>query len=471
LRKTMRSAKKVWVNDLVAHTVSEGNRLYKGTKWENSWVIYHDALSAWWDPAAQGLLKKLGMQERQIRAWGPTSAAELTREERDAGGKLIKLHVYINKYRFKLMGDSPEFMPLDRHLFNDVKLACKRNCSLTRVLPDRGKRKFWFNTPKEAFRSLARSWQYSPAPDRIVEDILEFFESIDLVVESLGVYVDLNVRNGRRLLNFGDGAVQHKRVRPTRTKEASMSNIDDLHPDSRFCGNQVVAVMLKSGLKCEARGADLKSMLPVEYDPEELVLEEAVWNVPLDPPAQHTMAMWNYVGPEVIARKQKEKQEKQAVKDAKKAKTKSDKEAATALKRAAKVALKGQKPTKKQKTKPKKKKKERTPPHFEGFPDYYPPAGHILEFDFGGWYEGEFIKMIIDEDGDELCHLKDTTTGDIHKVQLRTEEDGQWIECSDWYPLFDCFECEVGTRGNIVCEVCGVCKDGADDFSSDGDSE
>ena len=94
-------------------------------------------------------------------------------------------------------------------------------------------------------------------------------------------------------------------------------------------------------------------------------------------------------------------------------------------------------------------------------------TGHILEFDFGGWYEGEFIKMLIDEDGDELCHLKDTTTGDIHKVQLRAEENGEWIECSDWYPLFDCFECEVGTRGDIVCEVCGVCKDGADDFSSD----
>ena len=46
-------------------------------------------------------------------------------------------------------------------------------------------------------------------------------------------------------------------------------------------------------------------MLPVECDPEELVLEEAVWNVPLNPPAEHTMAMWNYVDPEVIARKKK----------------------------------------------------------------------------------------------------------------------------------------------------------------------
>ena len=72
LRKTMRSAKKIWVNDLIAHTVSEGNRLYKGTPWENSWVMYHDALSAWWDPGAQALVKKLGMEKRQILARGPT---------------------------------------------------------------------------------------------------------------------------------------------------------------------------------------------------------------------------------------------------------------------------------------------------------------------------------------------------------------------------------------------------------------
>jgi hypothetical protein len=52
-RKTMRSGKLAWINDLAAHTVAEGNRLYKGTKWGKSWVIYHDALSAWWDPGAQ----------------------------------------------------------------------------------------------------------------------------------------------------------------------------------------------------------------------------------------------------------------------------------------------------------------------------------------------------------------------------------------------------------------------------------
>ena len=66
--------------------------------------------------------------------------AELTVTEHDAAGAVAKVHVLVNKYRFRLMGDSPEFMPLDRHLFNDVKLATKRNVSLTRGLPDTDKR-------------------------------------------------------------------------------------------------------------------------------------------------------------------------------------------------------------------------------------------------------------------------------------------------------------------------------------------
>ena len=39
--KTMRSEKAVWINDLAAHTVVEGNRLCKGTKWENTRVMCH----------------------------------------------------------------------------------------------------------------------------------------------------------------------------------------------------------------------------------------------------------------------------------------------------------------------------------------------------------------------------------------------------------------------------------------------
>jgi hypothetical protein len=39
----MRTAKIVWVNDLIAWSVAEGNRMFKGPVHENDWVIYHDA--------------------------------------------------------------------------------------------------------------------------------------------------------------------------------------------------------------------------------------------------------------------------------------------------------------------------------------------------------------------------------------------------------------------------------------------
>ena len=78
LRKAMRTAKIVWVNDLISWAVAEGNAMFKGSIHENNRVIYHDALSQWWDPAAQGLIKRLGMAERQIKAWGPTAAQTLT---------------------------------------------------------------------------------------------------------------------------------------------------------------------------------------------------------------------------------------------------------------------------------------------------------------------------------------------------------------------------------------------------------
>ena len=64
-------------------------------------------------------------------------------------------------------------------------------------------------TPQAALTELFQSVKTDDTPvvvERIVEDILEFYVSIDLVVESRGVYVDLNVRNGRRMLNFGDAS-------------------------------------------------------------------------------------------------------------------------------------------------------------------------------------------------------------------------------------------------------------------------
>ena len=341
LRATMKASKVIWINDLVAHTVAEGNRIYRGSPWEDSWCIYHDALSSWWDPGAQALLRKLNMYHRQVRAWGPTSAPELMKDEILSDGR-IKTHRLVNRYKDKLMGDSPEFMPCDRHLFNDLKLACKRNVSMTRNLPDEDSRKFWFNTPKRAFRSLAKSWQHSPTPERIVEDIFEFFESIDAVVESGGVYVDLNVRNGRRLLNFKEGDRKKKRVRPTRTKDASISKLNDLHPDAAWCGQRVVNTVAEGGLKVEAEGGDLKKEKPVVLDPEELE-----FTCTLDPLPENTMDLHNFVEAKAG---QGAGGDGQRAQHGKKRKAKANKKEHSAAKP--------------------KRRKQAKPRHFEGFPKY-----------------------------------------------------------------------------------------------------
>ena len=58
----------------------------------------------------------------------------------------------------------------------------------------------------------------------------------------------------------------------------------------------------------------------------------------------------------------------------------------------------------------------------------YPPVGHVVEFNWGGgWYEAEFLKMALDADGDEICHLLDAKTSDTHQIQFRENDlDDTW---------------------------------------------
>jgi hypothetical protein len=50
----------------------------------------------------------------------------------------------------------------------------------------------------------------------------------------------------------------------------------------------------------------------------------------------------------------------------------------------------------------------------------------------GGWYEAEFLKMALDADGDEICHLLDAKTGDTHQIQFRENDlDDAWQDCLD----------------------------------------
>ena len=61
------------VTALMDHAIREGNRLFRNTPYRNSWVIYHDALSAWWSEGAQEYMRSRGFAHRQMRGLGLTN--------------------------------------------------------------------------------------------------------------------------------------------------------------------------------------------------------------------------------------------------------------------------------------------------------------------------------------------------------------------------------------------------------------
>ena len=64
------------IKTLIDWAIDEGNRLFAGTPHANTWVIYHDALSQWWEKdegGAQAYLASRGFEHRQWRARGATN--------------------------------------------------------------------------------------------------------------------------------------------------------------------------------------------------------------------------------------------------------------------------------------------------------------------------------------------------------------------------------------------------------------
>ena len=61
------------VCDLMDHSIKEGNRLFRNTIYHNNWVIYHDALSAWWSQGGKENMSSKRFLHRQVRGLGLTN--------------------------------------------------------------------------------------------------------------------------------------------------------------------------------------------------------------------------------------------------------------------------------------------------------------------------------------------------------------------------------------------------------------
>lgn len=203
----------VCITELMDHVVAESTRMFKGTTHEHDFVIWHDALFAWWEKEAQEYLASLGFGNRQVRALDGTNAE-------------------FARYEFGLVGDSPEWSPLDAHLFSDLSSALWRHVALTSDLPIGDPLRFSTGTPTEMEASALRAWAVAPTSERIVQDCSAIPGRIDRVVEAKGVAVlDIAFRTGRRYVS-ADGARELK-AKPRKRQRMATNDPAEVHPDAQ----------------------------------------------------------------------------------------------------------------------------------------------------------------------------------------------------------------------------------------------
>jgi hypothetical protein len=176
---------------MVLHMIEQGENVWKGTDRENLWMISHDALSILWNESTQQWLQTL---KCPISGW----------EERTWADRFIKIcgkwnDLVHKRYQNSLPGDSPEVMPLDCHLFSDVKEGVARNVALTYFLDNNDPIKYSLSTPHKAELSIWRTIKAGcPSPERILTDCNNCVKNLKRIVDANGVYIDDSNRTGVR---------------------------------------------------------------------------------------------------------------------------------------------------------------------------------------------------------------------------------------------------------------------------------
>ena len=161
--------------DMVDWLVAEGKEMFEGTTAETTWATNGDGLAQWWADETQQYFKDTYPAEwaRQIRAVGEVNAG-------------------FPNYKGSLVGNSPEFMPLDSNLFADIERLIIVHRALTYEYAAGDARRFSIGTPKQCASTVRRVWEMIPG-HRIIRDCDRWQEA----------YVQVNKAGGKVVRGFG----------------------------------------------------------------------------------------------------------------------------------------------------------------------------------------------------------------------------------------------------------------------------
>ena len=221
IKKVSHMSSYVCITDLISFMFAESKRLMNGTKFENNWYFYHDALSLMKAKDAKEWMRKEGILDKWILPLN-----ELNKGTSFAGHPV---------------GNSPELMPLDCSLFNDVNQSVNYHINITRNLSEEDDKKFSMSSMKRGVSAYLRILEPTidpnagcPSSKRICEDCSKWTVHLSIIKDHNGCAVPgLGDQNDKRKLGM---ALMNKRG-GARVKGQGKSRINTpnhrwLHPDA-----------------------------------------------------------------------------------------------------------------------------------------------------------------------------------------------------------------------------------------------
>ena len=175
--------------------MKEAENLMKGSVHEDNFFIVHDALLLVTAKETIGWMK----EKNYFRSW------------------LLPMNLLQDgtPYAGRLVGNSPEFMPLDHSLNRDILHSLRFHCVVGRFVIDaevtdeeESNMHFSFSTPKEISRGMKRIWESkmgTPSSARIIEYVYLALKALEIVYLANGAEVEeLADSNGHRQKVVGE---------------------------------------------------------------------------------------------------------------------------------------------------------------------------------------------------------------------------------------------------------------------------
>ncbi|KAG9416880.1 hypothetical protein AC1031_001272 [Aphanomyces cochlioides] len=198
----------VCITSLIEHIMAESAACMRGTKFEESSLFVHDALSQMTCKSTIEWMKSQNYYARWL----------LPECELNKG----------TVYEGRPIGNSPELMPWDCSLNKDVDDSFHLHRVMTLALPSDSPYKFCSSTPGRLDSAYMRLIEAVPTSDRIITDVKKCFtDHILRIIEAKGAVVHgLGSRNGVRYLSIGGHGGLRQKCNPDDDKW--------LHPHARL---------------------------------------------------------------------------------------------------------------------------------------------------------------------------------------------------------------------------------------------